>query len=217
MKQFFKYGGYILGLLMLTALIFPDLFIPLGITGAFALALFAQPCAKNTAGATKVFVAQVASITAITGTTEITAITGTTPFMRVDTIRDTVYWNQKGEAVGKNNWKETNEIGFSIMPPALATNTFMQALIDGSPCGFMALVIDGNGKVWLVGYNVTDAMARPLRLTGLDQQTGKGLSEEAGNTIPIVLGNECGGLSMPLDSTLSALILAGTSTLIDWV
>ena len=182
-----------------------------------ALAVFTQSCAKNTSGASKVFIAERANVTGITVTTgEISEVTGTTPFKRIDTIQDSVYWNQTGERVGLNNWKETNEIGFSVMPPATTTNTLIQSLIDGSPCGLLAIVIDGNGKVWLVGYNSIDTFSRLLKLSATNQATGKGLSEEEGNTIPVVLGNECSGRSLPLDSTLSAEVIAGTSAIIQW-
>ena len=136
--------------------------------------------------------------------------------MRVDVIQDSVYWNETGESVGLNNWKITNEVGFDIMPPSKDTNTFLQALIDGSPCGFFALIVDGNGKCWIVGHNATDVRNRPLILKKQDKKTGKGLGEATGNTIPIMLGNECGGLALPLDSTLTAAVLGGSSTICKW-
>lgn len=212
-----KILGYIVGIVLLAVMLFPDLFLEAGITGAFALAIFTQTCAKNVSGASKIFIAEKAVATAFTITAdEISAVTGTTPFMRVDAMQDSVSWEQLGELVGLNNWKITNNIEFDIMPPAKATNTFLQALIDGSPCGFFALIIDGNSKCWVVGHNATDIRERPLRLSGQDDKTGKGLSEAEGNTIRIKLMNECGGLALPLDATLTAAVLAGTSTICKW-
>lgn len=182
-----------------------------------ALAIFTQTCAKNVSGASKVFIAEKAVATAFTvAAGEITAVTGTTPFMRVDTIQDSVSWEEKGELVGLNNWKITNTLKFKVMPPSTATSTFLQALIDGSPCGFFAIVIDGNGKCWCVGHNATDVRERPLRLRSQLQATGEGLSNADGNTIPIELGNECGGKALPFDSTLTAAIIGGTSTICKW-
>ena len=110
-----------------------------------SLAIFTQVCAKNVSGASKVFIAEKSVATAFTITSnEISAVTGTTPFMRVDALQDSVYWNETGESVGLNNWKIVNEIGFDVMPPSKDTNTFLQALIDGSPCGFFAIIVDGN-------------------------------------------------------------------------
>jgi len=203
--------------MLLVMMLFPSMFLPAGVVGAFALAIFTQACAKNVSGASKIFIAEKAVATAFTITAgEVSTITGTTPFMRVDAMQDSVYWNQTGELIGLNNWKITNEVGFDIMPPATATNTFLQALIDGSPCGFFAIIIDGNAACWVVGHNATDVRERPLRLTKQDHKTGKGLSEAEGNTIPITLGNECGGLALKLDATLNASTLDGTGTHIDW-
>src|SRR5574343_583987 len=207
MKRLYKYGGMLLGIALLCMMIFPEYVIPAGITGSSPLAIFTQSCAKNVSGASKVFIAEKSVATAFTITSgEISAVTGTTPFMRVDAIQDSVYWNETGESVGLNNWKVTNEIGFDVMPPSKDTNIFQQALIDGSPCGFFALIVDGNGKCWVVGHNATDVRNRPLILKKQDKKTGKGLGEATGNTIPIVLGNECSGLALPLDSTLTAAV-----------
>ena len=182
-----------------------------------ALGIFTQSCTKNVSGASKVFIAEKSVATAFTITSdEISAVTGTTPFMRVDTLQDSVEWEEIGERIGLNNWKYTNTIRFQVMPPAKATNTFRQALIDGSPCGFFALIIDGNGKCWIVGHNATDIRERPLRLNKDNKKTGKGLSDADGNTVPIELWNECGGMALPLDSTLTAAVLGGSSTIVKW-
>jgi hypothetical protein len=182
-----------------------------------ALAPFIQVCGKNVSGASRIFIAEKAVATAFTITSgEISAVTGTTPFMRVDAIQDSVYWNETSEAVGLSNIKVANEVGFDVMPPAKATNTFLQAILDGSPCGFFAIILDGNGIAWLVGHNATDVRERPLRVKKLDHKTGKGLADATGNTIPVSLGNECSGLALPFDATAIAAILAGTATFIKW-
>jgi len=217
MKRILKYSGYLFGIILLLAFFFPDLFLPAGITGAFALAIFTQTCAKNVSGASKIFIAEKSVATAFTITSgEISAVTGTTPFMRVDAIQDSVSWEEVGVLIGLNNWKYTNKIEFDIMPPSTTTNTFRQALIDGSPCGFFAIIIDGNGACWFVGHNATDVRERPLRLGGDNHGTGKGLSVPEGNTNRITLQNECGGMALKADSTLNAAILAGTSTACKW-
>jgi len=217
MKNFIKYGGYIFGLILLLILLFPSTFLPAGVTMGFALAIFTQTCAKNVSGASKIFIAEKSVATAFTITSgEISAVTGTTPFMRIDALQDSVYWNETPERSGLNNIKVTNELGFRVMPPSKDTNTFLQALIDGSPCGFFALIVDGNGKCWVVGHNATDVRERPLRLTKQEKKTGLGLSEADGNTVLVTLGNECSGLALPLDSTLTAAVLGGTSTICKW-
>ena len=217
MNKLIKITGYIAGIVLLLVMIFPGLFLPAGLTCGFALAIFTQTCAKNVSGASKVFVAEKSVATAFTiASGEISVVTGTTPFMRIDALQDSVSWSEVGERIGLNNWKITNTVEFDIMPPATATSTFLQALIDGSPCGFFALIVDGNGKCWVVGHNATDVRERPLRLTKQDSKTGKGLGEAEGNTIRISLSNDCGGKALPLDATLQAAVLAGTSIICKW-
>ena len=218
MKKIIKFGGCIIGLALLVALIFPELFLPAGVTGAFALAIFTQTCGENVAGAAKIFIAEKTVAIAFTvATGEISAVTGTTPFMRVDALQDSVSWVQAEEIVGLNNSKFTNTVEFDIMPPATATNTFLNALIDASPCGLFALIVDGNGACWVVGYNSTDIRERPLKLESISHQTGKGLSEAEGNTVRITLKNECGGIALPLDATLTAAVVTtGDASICKW-
>ena len=183
-----------------------------------ALAIFTQNCGKNVSGASKIFIADKSVATAISITShEVTGITGTTPFMRVDALQDSVNWKEEVARIGHNNIAVTNTVGFDIMPPSTTTSVFLQALIDGSPCGFFAIIVDGNGKCWLVGHNETDVRERPLRLGKQTHDTGKGLKVPEGNTIPIVLENECSGLALPFDTTTTAAILGGTATFIKWI
>jgi hypothetical protein len=208
---------WVIGIALIAVLIFPNLFLPAGVTCAFALVIFTQTCAKNVSGASKIFIAEKSVATAFAVTSnEISAVTGTTPFMRVDTIQDSVSWSQVGEQVGLNNWKFTNEIFFQVMPRVKATATFLQSLIDGSPCGLFALIVDGNGKCFVIGFNETDVRERPLRLKKIDDKTGKGLGEAEGNVIGVTLGCECSGIAVPLDSTLTTAVLGGTATICKW-
>jgi hypothetical protein len=182
-----------------------------------ALAIFTQNCGKNVSGASKIFIADKSVATAITVTShEVSGITGTTPFMRVDALQDSVQWKEEITRVGLNNIKVNNTVEFSVMPPSTTTNVFRQALEDGSPCGFFAIIVDGNGKCWCVGHNETDVRERPLRLGKDTRDTGKGLAVAEGNTAVITLENECGGLALPFDTTTTGTILAGTATFIKW-
>jgi len=217
MKKLIKYSGVALGVIMLLAFICPDLFIPSGITGAFALAIFTYTPAKNVSGVKQIFIAEKSVATSITVTSnEVSAVAGTTPFMRVDIITDSGKWTQTIEKVGRNNHKISNAVELGVMPPAKATNTWQQALIDGSPGGFYALIVDDNNKCFIVGFSEADGYTRPLLLDKSEQTTGQGLSEEGGNTIKVTLSNECLGLAVPLDSTLTAAVLGGSSTICKW-
>jgi hypothetical protein len=216
MNRILKYGGWLVGIALLFMLIFPQYFIHTGVSFAL-LAIFTQVCAKNVSGASKIFVADKSVATVISvASHEISGITGTTPFMRVDTMQDSVEWKEEETRVGLNNAKIANTINFDVMPPSTATSVFLQALMDGSPCGYFAIIVDGNGKCWLVGHNETDIRERPLRLGKITHDTGKGLAVATGNVLTITLENECSGLALPFDTTTNAAILGGTATFCKW-
>lgn len=216
MKKSFKYFGYLLGVMMLIAFIAPDLFLPAGITGAFALGIFTYTCTKNVSGVRKIFIAEKSVATAFTITSgEISAVTGTTPFMRVDIVQDSAKWEQKITKVGKSNHKVDNLIEADIRPMGKDTNTFLQALMDGSPCGFFVLVQDENNRCFVVGHSASDLRDRPLQLEAGDYDSGQGLDSEAANC-RIKISGTMTGLALPLDSTLTAAVLAGTSTICKW-
>ena len=183
-----------------------------------ALGIFTQVCAKNVSGANRVFIAEKSVATAFTVVNhEINAVTGTTPYMRVDIVQDSLSWVEEVTPVGLNNLKVTNKIEFDIVPPATATNTFRQALMDGSPCGLFAIIVDDNGYAWFPGHNETDVRERPLRLGGDKHDTGKGLGAAEGNVIHITLQNECSGIACKADATLNAAIVTTcNSTVIKW-
>jgi hypothetical protein len=180
-----------------------------------ALAIFTYTCAKNVGGIRKIFIAEKSVATALTITAgEISAVTGTTPFMRVDTIQDSAKWEQKIVKVGKNNHKIDILIEADIRPMATATNTFLQALMDGSPCGFFVLIQTENNKCFVAGHSAEDIRDRPLQLEAADYDSGQGLDGEA--NIRIKISGTMTGLALPLDTTLTNAVLAGTSTIVKW-
>jgi hypothetical protein len=184
-----------------------------------ALAIFTQVCAKNVSGASKILISDKATVTAVTITAgEVSAITGSNAFMKIDSIQDSLQWKQEESAVGLYNAQIKNTIDFNVLPPSKTTNVLLQALLDGSPCGFYAIIIDSNGICWLVGHNATDPLgSRPLRSTKISHDTGKGLAVAEGNQVAIELSNDCSGLAIPFNAALIAAIVAGTeSTFCKW-
>ena len=216
MRKLINYAGYALGVIILLVFIAPDLFMPAAITGAFALGIFTYTCAKNVSGIRKIWIAEKSVATAFTITSgEISAVTGTTPFMRVDIVQDSGKWTQKIMKVGKNNHKVENEIEALIRPLAKDTNTFLQALMDGSPCGFFVLVQNENNKCFIVGHSAEDIRDRPLQLDAAEYDSGQGVDSDGANILLKITGTMT-GLALPLDATLTAAVIAGTSTICKW-
>ena len=183
-----------------------------------AIEKYAKTCAKNVSGNSLVCIAEVASITAVTVTTgEISAITGTTPFKEVDADIDTILREQEGEGIGNGaNIKYTHRITMKFSKLSTGLNTLRDSLADASPCGMAVITLDGNGQAWLTGYSEADGLNRGLMLKGDSDKSGAAPADEDGSLADIILERDSGYLDFPFDSTLNALIVAGTSTIIDW-
>jgi hypothetical protein len=182
-----------------------------------ALAKFARVCAKNVSGCQALYVAAQSGVTVITVTAgEISAVTGATAFKEIEADVDGITWDNLSSKVGNAGIVYKNVITFIISKMNTLLNTLRTALADGSPCGFLAIVTDGNGQNWLVGYSVNDLKNRPLQLESEAAKTGKGLTDAEGNTITFTLSNEMGGPTLPFDVTLNPPINAGTAAYIDY-
>jgi hypothetical protein len=214
MNKLIKYGGYVLGISLLLSMIFPHLFFPAGVICMTGLiGIFTQTCAKNVSGASKIYIAEKAISTAFTITNhEISAVSIAASFMRVDIVQDSLQWLEESKPVGINNIMISNKIDFDVQPAATATNAFRQSLMDASPCGLYAIILDDNGACWLVGVNEVDVYARPLRFGGDKKDTGKGLAAAEGNLVHITLQNDCSGVAMKFATAINTTILAGTDT-----
>lgn len=212
MNKLIKFIGYGVGILLLVMILFPHLFFPAGVVCMTGLiGIFTQTCAKNVSGSSKIYIAEKAVSTAFTITAhEIAGVTIAASFMRVDIVQDSLQWIEESKPVGVNNIMISNKIDFDVQPAATATNAFRQSLMDASPCGLYAIIIDDNGACWLVGVNEVDVYARPLRFGGDKKDTGKGLAAAEGNLVHITLQNECSGVAMKFASALNTTILAGT-------
>ena len=182
-----------------------------------ALAKFARVCAKNISGCQGLYVAEQAGVTVITVTSgEISAVTGALAFKEIETDIDSINWETSSEKVGLAGRVYRNVINFTITKMRTLLNTLRTALADGSPCGFLAIVTDGNAQSWLVGYSANDLKTKPLRLGEEKGKTGAALTEADGNVLAFTLQNECGGAALPFDTTLNAGINAGTAAYIDY-
>ncbi len=97
-------------------------------------------------------------------------------------------------------------MGFSKLSKDLFT--FKDSLVDGLPCGLVAIYMDGNGQSFLVGWNDTDKNVRNLDTIEDNFKTGKKPSDEDGNLFTIIISGESGYDIIPFDSGLTASIVA---------
>ncbi len=186
---------------------------------AMAIAVFTKVCEKNTGGNSRVFLAEAPNATTITVTTgevaAVTMATGTT-FHEVQAEIDTVIRTEAAEG-SRSNISYTHRVEMVFAKPTTELNTFRDSLADASPCGILAIVQDGNGECWLIGYNETDTTNRGLYLVQDDTNSGALPNDEGGNSVTIALETISGFVDIPFDDTLKAAIIGDTATFITYV
>jgi hypothetical protein len=90
-------------------------------------------------------------------------------------------------------------------------------LVDGVACGLAVIWIDNNGRAWLMGANaaIKDGTSRPINSLTSNFDSGLLITDDAG-LYTITLSKLGAYAPIEFDATLTAGILAGTSTFITW-
>lgn len=220
MKKYLKILSYLIGIAIISLLYFlPDLFFPAGITYGFAIAVYTKVCSKNVAGCTAIYWCEIANITSFTVTAnEISAVTPATgkKFLKAGGNIDTIKRIQEGVGTpGGANMSYKHRVEVTFTKPSTALNILLNAVADASPCGMYAIVTDGNGTSWLVGYNVTDGNKRPLRLVQDNMDSGFSPAEDANKHI-VAIETVSGYVCLPFDATQNTAISGGTATYITY-
>lgn len=206
----------VLAVLIIGSMVMGMITLEEGGPGLAAIAVYNKQCSKNVGGNSAVFLTEAGNIDTVTVTTgEISAITmnSTETFHEVEADLDGVLHTQEGTGTA-NNISYLHRVEMFFAKPSAALNVLRDSLAAASPCGILALVQDGNGNVWMVGYNDTDKAKRPLRLVQDSMNSGNAPSDEDSQRVTVGLEGSSGYLSLPLDSTLAASVLDGSATFI---
>jgi len=167
-----------------------------------AIATFARTCAKNVAGNSQIWITEASNIASITITSgEAAAFTMDTgkKFLEHQPEIDSLIRTQEGAGIG-TNIAYTHKVDMKFAKLATGVNTMRDALADASPCGMVAVIKDGNGTYWLVGWNATDLGNRGLELSQDNDTSGGALTDEEGGVNSIVLQTVSGYLDIPLST-----------------
>jgi len=213
-----KYTNILLSILAILAIcmVFGG---PEGLSFA-VIATFTKTCTKNIAGNSALYVTEAASVDAVTVTSgEITAITMNTTllFQQVQGDLDSISRTEEGEG-SQTNISYTHRVEARFAKPSKAVNTLRNSLADASACGILAIVTDGNGVSWLVGYNEADGVERALYLQTDSVTSGAEPTEEDAQAVTIALECSNGYVALPFESVYGATISGGTAAaLINYV
>jgi hypothetical protein len=168
-----------------------------------ALANYVKSCSKNVPGNSLLWLGSSADVDTVTVVAdELTLLTMVTSktFKTFDVDQDTLLRIEEGVGTGHNiSYVHAIEAAFS--KPSAALRTAMNNLADESPCGMIAIVRDGNGLYWVVGYNEVDKGTRGLKLVQDNTTSGAAPDDADGSKSSIRLETKSGYKALPVKST----------------
>jgi len=143
-----------------------------------------KDCAANSGGIKRIAIANEADVASVAYTSNVAAITmGTAKvFYEFEFEQDTAEWRENGELIN-GSLKYTQELEFFIRKNNDTNRTALAEL--GSNCGFIILVEDMNGTVYILGHSEDLADERPMKLASDATASGKELTDLAGSTMTL--------------------------------
>jgi hypothetical protein len=148
-----------------------------------------KDCAANSGGIKRIIIADEASVASVTYNTAGTIVTGITmatggtdAFYEFEFEQDTAEWRENGELVN-GSLKYTQELEFFIRKNNDTNRTGLAAL--GNNCGFIVLIEDMNGTVYVLGHSNDLGAERPMKLSSDATASGKELTDLAGSTMTL--------------------------------
>lgn len=182
-----------------------------------AIAKYSKVCSANTPGNSKIFFAEVASITSITLTSgEISTVTmsGSNKFFQFQADADTIQFTQEG--VAKQSASETFKLTAKFSKKTKELIAAKQSLVDAVVCGVVAIRQDANGKCFMSGWNDVDKGGRPYNKITVNFDSGAQPTDEGMNAYTFTLEGSHGFDELPFDSNLTSAIVGGTATYITY-
>jgi len=187
-----------------------------------SIGTFTRSCNKNVAGNLAVLLTEAANIDSVTVSGgEVTAISmvGSATFKQVQANIDGVIRTEEGAGL-RNNISYTHQVEMFFSHPSAELNALRDSLTAASSCGIVALVVDGNGKTWLSGYNETDGTDKALYVQQDNLNSGQESNEEDVQEVDIILESDSGYQDLPFDDALNTSIsdalAAGGGSPIEW-
>lgn len=160
-----------------------------GVILAILTAGLTKTCSARSGGIVSLWLANAADVTSFTlnaSTGEYTAVTMASGkvFYKFDFKQDSGQWKDAGKsnngAFSVEHMIETAWEGHSQTERNRA-----QDVANASTCGMIAIVLDGNGTKWVIGYNEKFGKERPLKLDTQDVDTGKAFTDPSGSVVVI--------------------------------
>lgn len=167
-------------------------------------------CERNVSGNMYLFLTEVSNIYSVTVTSgEVSDIVmfGTSTFKEIQADFNTIVRQclQQGK---EDKIYYDHLINFACSNARTELSDLADQLAEASMCGIIAIVMDSNGKGWLVGWNELDKGERPLFLLSDEFTSGKDMTEEDGGKMKFALNTLSGYNDLPMNDTINTYILA---------
>lgn len=200
MKNLLSIIGFFVGTFIVNMIV-NDMMVSFGAAGtsyALLTAGFTKVCAARSGGVKNIWLANRADLTTagFTLTSGVyTAVTMATTkvFYKFEFDEDTAE-ARFNTAVENQSVSVTNEIEFYLGKLSATMRDGLQAILDTSPCGMIAIVEDNNGVKWVYGYTEnhpsnTSVQGRPLMAQGIEATTGKVFTDATGANVILACVN----------------------------
>lgn len=143
-----------------------------------------KDCNANSGGVKRIAIANAADVASVAYTSNVAAVTmGTAKvFYEFEFEQDTAEWRENGELIN-GSLKYTQELEFFIRKNNDTNRTALAEL--GNNCGYVVLMEDMNGTVYILGHSDALGAERPMKLSADATSTGKELTDLAGSTMTL--------------------------------
>lgn len=146
---------------------------------------FTQACTSSTGGIVSIWLSDRDNVSSfgLSGT-EYNSVTmnSSSVFYKYDFEQDTGFFRFNGARENRSTTVDI-ELEFYINKMSTAARNAVQAIIDSSTCGIIAIVEDSNGAKWVAGYNESPVLGnRPLKLRSAEGTTGGAFTDDSGIT-----------------------------------
>jgi hypothetical protein len=171
-----------------------------------------KDCAANSGGIKRIAIANEADVSGVTyDTTDvatvITVASGGKKFHEFEFEQDTAEWRENGELIN-GSLKYTQELEFFIRKN---NNTNRTALAElGSNCGFIVVIEDMNGTLYILGHSSDLLNERPMKLASDATASGKELTDLAGSTMTLTAMSVAKANTVDSSITIDSLLVATT-------
>ena len=170
---------------------------------------YIKACEGNLSGNMYLFLTEVANISSIVVTSgEVSDIvmTGSETFKQIQADHNTIIRQCLHE--GKEDKMHYNHlVRFTCSNARTLLADLANQLAEASACGIVAIMMDYNGKGWLIGYNENDKGDRPLYLLSDEFTSGADQIEEDGGKQTFTLSTINQYNDLPMNSTINDYIL----------